>query len=137
MAKMKNCKDCGSEISKSAKVCPHCGKKQGHPVLRFILGFFIIIIGFGAIIGGTSNNPDSSITANASVVTKENYNKISEGMTKKEVKKILGEPASVSENENPGIGTMELNHYQEPFSFIGIDIYYLNGKVYMKNYTEL
>ena len=26
--KMKNCKACGQEIAKSAKVCPHCGAKQ-------------------------------------------------------------------------------------------------------------
>ena len=38
-------------------------------------------------------------------------------MTKKEVNIILGEPTSVSENETPGIGTMELNHFQEPFTF--------------------
>lgn len=26
---MKKCKECGKEISKDAKVCPNCGKKQG------------------------------------------------------------------------------------------------------------
>lgn len=70
-------------------------------------------------------------------VTKENYDKIKKGMTKAEVKKILGEPSSVSESETPGVGTMELNHYQETFSTKAIDIYFLDGEVYMKNWTEL
>lgn len=133
---MKKCKECNAEISKSAKVCPQCGKKQGHPILRAVIGTFIIIIGIAAIAGGTANN-NSSTTNSTSVVTRENYDKISEGMTKAEVKAILGEPESISESNTPGIGTMELNHYQESFSFVGIDIYYLNGKVYMKNYAEL
>lgn len=28
MAKLTKCKDCGKEISTSAKACPHCGKPQ-------------------------------------------------------------------------------------------------------------
>ena len=27
---MKVCKDCGTEVSKSANVCPKCGKKLKH-----------------------------------------------------------------------------------------------------------
>lgn len=36
-----------------------------------------------------------------------------------------------------GIGTLKLKHYQEPLTFKAIDIYFLDGKVYMKNWTEL
>ena len=138
---MKICKDCGTEVSKSAKTCPKCGKKLKHAGLRIVLGIIIIVIGFGMLVNDTNNTntePTSSTSAKSeSVVTKSNYDKIKKGMTKEEVKQILGEPASVSENETPGVGTMELNHYQEGFEFKGIDIYYLNGKVYMKNWTEL
>lgn len=47
--KSKNCKDCGAEIARSARACPHCGAKikRGHPVLIVILAFFVLI----AIIG--------------------------------------------------------------------------------------
>ena len=36
-----------------------------------------------------------------------------------------------------GLGTMELNHFQEAFSLKAIDVYYVEGKVYMKNWTDL
>lgn len=59
---MKVCKDCGTEVSKSAKVCPKCGKRLKNTVLRVILGILVIVIGIGAIASGgdssvqTSNN---------------------------------------------------------------------------------
>ena len=59
---MKICKDCGAEVSKSAKVCPKCGKKLKNTVLWTILGILVIVIGIGAIASGgdssvqTSNN---------------------------------------------------------------------------------
>lgn len=137
---MKKCKDCGAEISKSAKVCPQCGKSQKMPIwLRAILIIFLLMIMVAAAAGGsnTTNTSNTNTSSSTSVVTKENYDKIEKGMTREQVKAILGEPMSISESETPGVGTMELNHYQEGFSLIGIDIYYLNDKVYMKNYTEL
>ena len=137
--KMKKCKDCGTEVSKSAKVCPKCGKNLTHPVLRGVLLAIIIIGVIGAIV---SPNDDTSNTVSndnisTSVVTKENYDKIEKGMTEEQVKVILGEPASISESETPGVGTMILKHYQEPLTFKAIEIYFLDGKVYMKNWTEL
>lgn len=59
---MKVCKDCGTKVSKSAKVCPKCGKRLKNTVLRVILGILVIVIGIGAIASGgdssvqTSNN---------------------------------------------------------------------------------
>ena len=137
---LKKCKECGAEISSSAKRCPQCGKKQ-KSTGAVILGIIILIIGIGMLGGNTSqittDTTLSNTTTSTSIVTKENYDKIEEGMTKEEVKAILGEPTSISESDTPGVGKMELNHYQEPLTFIGIDIYFLNDKVYMKNYTEL
>lgn len=136
---LKKCKECGAEISTSAKKCPQCGKKQKNPV-AVILGIIIIIIGIGMLgtdVQQLDNGSSLSNTTSTSVVTKENYDKIKEGMTKDEVKAILGDATSISESDTPGVGTMELNHYQEDFSFTAIDIYFLNDKVYMKNYTEL
>nr|DAF60461.1 MAG TPA: zinc-ribbon domain protein [Myoviridae sp. ctLq07]DAY69517.1 MAG TPA: zinc-ribbon domain protein [Caudoviricetes sp.] len=65
---MKVCKDCGTEVSKSAKVCPKCGKKLKHTALRVILGILVIIIGIGALASGgenttpTSNNQQEKFT---------------------------------------------------------------------------
>lgn len=50
---MKTCKDCGQEISSSAKKCPHCGKNQKNTFLKIIIyiviSIVIIFIGFFAI----------------------------------------------------------------------------------------
>ena len=90
---MKICKDCGTEVSKSAKTCPKCGKKLKHAGLRIVLGIIIIVIGFGMLVNDTNNTntePTSSTSAKSeSVVTKSNYDKIKKGMTKEEVKQIL------------------------------------------------
>lgn len=142
---MKKCKECGTEISKSAKVCPKCGKDQRnflqkHKVLSFVLA--IVIIGvLGVAISDNGNNLNTTDTSTVptvtNIVTKENYDKINKGMTEQQVKEILGEPQSTSESENPGVGTMILKHYQEVLSLKAIDVYFLDGKVYMKNWTEL
>lgn len=138
---MKVCKDCGTEVSKSAKTCPKCGRKLKHTGLRVILGIIIIFIALIAIASnGNNTNQETSSTntsTNQSIVTKENYNKIEEGMTESEVENILGTPTSTSESETPGVGTMILKHYQEPLTLKAIDVYFLDGKVYMKNWTEL
>lgn len=57
---MKVCKDCGAEVSKSAKECPKCGKKLKHTALRVILGIVIVIIGVVALVGDTSNTTTTS-----------------------------------------------------------------------------
>lgn len=58
---MKTCKDCGTEVSKSAKTCPKCGKKLSHTGLNIILGIIVIIIGICAI-ASDSSTPTSSQT---------------------------------------------------------------------------
>lgn len=136
---MKICKDCGAEVSSSAKKCPKCGKDRTHPVLRTFL-IVILIIGMIGVAFGPSDETNTTETGNStttSVVTKENYNKIEKGMTEEQVKAILGEAESTSESETPGLGTMVLKHYQEPLTFKAIDVYFLDGNVYMKNWTEL
>ena len=104
---MKTCKDCGSEVSKSAKVCPKCGKKLKLTGLRVCLGILVIFIGIGIIassgdnVSTTNSTSSQTQTSSTSVVTKENYDKIQKGMSKAEVQAILGEPSSVSESETP------------------------------------
>ncbi len=53
MAKMVNCKACGKEIAKSAKVCPYCGaKRKKHVVLGIVLLFIGLILIVAAFSGG-------------------------------------------------------------------------------------
>lgn len=60
MASMVKCKACGAEISKNAKVCPHCGEpapKRTSLAAWLLLGI-IVLIGIGA-----SNSTDASSSA--------------------------------------------------------------------------
>lgn len=134
---LKKCKECGAEISSSAEVCPSCGKKlkKKHP----ILGGFLLVFGIMIILASTAGNvqttPTNSTDTNV-IVSRENYDKIEEGMKMDEVKAILGEPTMTSEVELSGTKTI-LHHYQLPLTTTAIEIYYSNGTVFMKNYVEL
>ena len=84
---MKNCKECGTEISKGAKICPKCGKDQRnffgkHKVLVFIL-VLVVLIGVAATGGDNANNtvstggsiiaqPQEKFTLETSSVTEQN-----------------------------------------------------------------
>lgn len=63
---MKNCKICGKEIAKSAKVCPHCGAKNKKPIYKriwvWILGVIII---FGGLMscGGEDTSTNNTNTS--------------------------------------------------------------------------
>jgi hypothetical protein len=68
-------------------------------------------------------------------VTRENYDKISTGMTTEQVLQIMGKADSVSESDTPGIGKMEMWHYQ--LGNKAIDVFIFNGVVDSKNWTEI
>lgn len=61
-----NCKDCKHEISKSAKTCPNCGKKQKEFPWKFFLivyGVFFVFFIFKVVpffVNGSSDNQPSS-----------------------------------------------------------------------------
>lgn len=54
---MKICKDCGKEVSKSAKRCPNCGKKIKKPIALFVVLGIIVLAIIGSII--TSNKEEA------------------------------------------------------------------------------
>lgn len=126
---MIHCKECGAEISKSAKVCPNCGKKQQHfSIVGFIIGFIFIIIGISMTFDAADNIINNATPAtetstpssiSTSVVTKENYDKIQKGMTKSDVESILGQPTSVSESETPRIRNNRIKSFSRLIFFKG------------------
>ena len=59
--KMINCKTCGNEIAKSAKVCPHCGAKQKK---HTIWGVFLVIFGIILISSAIGGNNSENTTVN-------------------------------------------------------------------------
>lgn len=160
------CWECGGKISKDAAICSKCGAKQkdvskftkdngninkkSTPVIVWVLlvifglPFLILIsiIVIALLVGmGSASNTDLNNTINNSnyveAITKENYDIIKIDMTKEQVFSILGNNATISVTETPGLGTMELYHYQKAFSTKAIMITFLNGKVYSKNWVEL
>lgn len=62
------CKACGKEIAKSAKVCPHCGKRDKKPFWQKLIVFFVII-GILVIIRMISNNGKTSTTSLSNTTT--------------------------------------------------------------------
>lgn len=69
---MRKCKECGEEISSSAKKCPKCGKDQRnffmkHPVLYTII--IIVIIGVVAGSSGNTNNNTTQTNGGSSETT--------------------------------------------------------------------
>lgn len=88
---MNICKDCGSEVSKSAKTCPRCGKKLKHTGLRVLLGIVILMIG---LVGLASGGEETSTTP-VNKITLEKFNQIQTGMTYQEVVDIIGEEGTV------------------------------------------
>ncbi|MBO5398515.1 MAG: DUF4352 domain-containing protein [Clostridia bacterium] len=73
---MKKCKECGEEISSSAKKCPKCGKDQRnffmkHPVLYTILILMIIGIVAGS---GSDNTGNTTVTSTGNQVQETVYN---------------------------------------------------------------
>lgn len=62
--KMKQCKTCGTELDKGAKICPKCGKKQGRKI-KFVVVAIIVIVIICVIAGSGSDNTskeDKNIT---------------------------------------------------------------------------
>jgi hypothetical protein len=56
---LKNCKECQSIVSTSAKVCPHCGKKYPTGGFSLPAKIFLIIVGLG-ILGSITGHFDKS-----------------------------------------------------------------------------
>lgn len=67
---MKKCKECGNEISSSAKTCPNCGKKQGNPIIAAIVIILAIII----IVGIVGSEPSTTVDpVTGQTITKEKF----------------------------------------------------------------
>lgn len=93
---MKICKDCGAEVSKSAKTCPKCGRKMKSPLLRILIGCIILIIGIASLATDmTEMTSNQNETTDTSKITLEKFNQIQTRMTYQEVVNIIGEEGTV------------------------------------------
>ena len=65
--KLVQCKDCGKEVSKSAKTCPHCGAKKPVESIGFfgVVGFLILLVVLVAIFSGDSEGQEVAMKADS------------------------------------------------------------------------
>lgn len=139
---MKTCKDCGAEVSKSAKICPNCGRKLKHPFLTFLLIVLVIIIGIAIAMGGetdtnTTNSNSSSTVQEEKGMTMEKFNKIKTGMTYKEVVKIAGEEGTLSTESSYGSQSMKIYYWYASNGISNATVSFTNGKVSGKSQIGL
>lgn len=140
---MKICKDCGTEVSKSAKSCHKCGKKLKHTTLRVILGILIVIIGIGVLASDTNDKQNTttqtgtSVTQKQEKMTLEKFNKIETGMTYKEVVDIAGEEGTLSTESSYGNQSMKIYYWYASNGISNATISFMNGKVTAKSQIGL
>lgn len=89
MSKLVTCKDCGAQISKSAKVCPQCGAKRKPSGWRVFFGIIMLFVGISIFVGAIGGN-DGSAKSEVQGITAEKFNAIESGMTYDEVVNIVG-----------------------------------------------
>jgi len=64
---MKNCKECGTEISKGAKTCPKCGKDQRNFFLKHkVVTFILVVIVLGVIVGAGGTEKNNTVNTSTS-----------------------------------------------------------------------
>lgn len=142
---LKKCKDCGAEISKSAKVCPQCGKSQRMPVwLRAILIIFLLMI---MVAAAASNNSDNTSTVNSNnvfesksqsgVATLEIFNQVEIGMSYEEVVQLVGAEGTLSTESGYANQTMKVYYWYSSNGISNMTISFMNGKVSAKNQIGL
>ena len=73
---LKCCKECGSEISSSAKSCPKCGKKQ-----KNIWKTVIIVLAIFFVIGAVASSEDTEVNSNELKEAVEQFSLVSDEMT--------------------------------------------------------
>lgn len=101
MSKLVTCKDCGAQISKSAKVCPHCGAKRKPSGWRVFWGTILLFVGIFIFVGAIGGNGGSA-KIEVQGITAEKFNAIETGMTYDEVVNIIGSEGELSSQVDIG-----------------------------------
>lgn len=136
---LKKCKECGAQVSSSAKVCPSCGKKLKSTGLRVVLGVVILFFGIGMIAGanGNTNVSTSSSQVQEEKMTMEKFNQIEDGMTYEEVVSIIGEEGTLSTESSYGNQTMKVYYWYAKNGISNATVSFMNGKVNAKSQIGL
>lgn len=134
---IKACKECGAEVSSSAKVCPKCGKKLKHTGLRVTLGIVIIFVGIIAIATSGNDMAPTSSQLQEEKVTMEKFDAIEVGMTYQEVVNIIGEEGTLSTESSYESQSMQIYYWYASNGMSNATISFMNGKVNAKSQIGL
>lgn len=138
---MKICKECGKEVSRSAKTCPNCGKKLKSSGLRIFLGILILLIGIASIasLGENNTSPTSanSTEVQQQKVTLEKFNKLETGMTYKQVVEIIGEDGTLSTESSYGNQSLKVYYWYSSNGISNATVSFSNGKLTAKSQIGL
>jgi hypothetical protein len=73
---MKTCKECGKEVSSSAKICPSCGKDQRNFFMKHkfltVIGALVVIGILSSLLGGGDNDKPTTTQSNLTQSTTNN-----------------------------------------------------------------
>lgn len=72
MSKLKNCPDCKNEVSKSAKKCPHCGKKLKGSIFMKIIIIFILLIVISAVLSPSKEENNNKLREEITFILNSN-----------------------------------------------------------------
>jgi RNA polymerase subunit RPABC4/transcription elongation factor Spt4 len=143
---LKICRECGTEISKDAKMCPKCGKDQRnffvkHRGITAIIAIIIICVAVAAS-NGTNNNTISTSTNNITIqkqekATLEKFNKIETGMSYQEVVDIMGEEGILSTESSYGSQTMKVYYWYASDGISNATVSFMNNEVSGKSQIGL
>ena len=101
--KLINCKDCGAEISKRARTCPKCGRKN-RSALRGVLGSVFVVIGIIAIVSSLGGGDSNAGTKKNATMSMQAFNSIETGMPYDEVVEIVGIEGELMSESDIGQG---------------------------------
>jgi len=77
MSKTKDCPSCTKEVAKSAKICPHCGKKLKMGMfLKIIIGIIVLAI-LGAVFGPSKEEKAQQLTSQLDAIASAQSENIS------------------------------------------------------------
>ena len=138
---MKICKECGTEVSRSAKICPHCGKQLKSSAFRIFIGILILLMGIGIIASSGENNTSqtnaNTIEIQQQKITLEKFNRLENGMTYEQVVNIIGEEGTLSTESSYGKESFKIYYWKAANGISNATISFSNGKLTAKSQIGL
>ena len=139
---MKACKECGAEISESAKSCPKCGKTLDNVALRVVSGIIMMLLGLFLLFGFSCNiqttiPTGTSTSKKQGEMTLEKFEQIKVGMTYEEVVDIVGEEGTLSTESAYETQSMKIYYWYASDGISNATISFINNEVTAKNQLGL